>query len=104
MDFWFGPAEVPGVACRLIFGRWQFGVVIQVRAGLSPVKMEARVGEQSGLDEYARVNIIPRAASRSIFGVLYSFVVPNSVVSLQPRSSARIRTTFGLLFEYPVVA
>ena len=53
MDFWFGPADVPGVACRLILGRWQFGVVIPVRAGLSPVRMEARVGEQSGLDEYA---------------------------------------------------
>lgn len=39
------------------------------RAGLSPVSTLARVGEQSGLAEYARVNVIPRAARRSMFGV-----------------------------------
>jgi len=65
-----------------------------VRAGVWPVRIDARVGEQRGLAVYARENVMPRRARRSMFGVRYKLVVPNSVVSLQPRSSARINTTF----------
>ena len=64
-----GPLSL-AVAFSTTFGKWQLGVVIPVRAGLSPVRMLARVGEQSGLEEYARVKVMPRAASRSTFGVL----------------------------------
>ena len=51
-------------------GKWQVGEVMPCRATDCPVKMLARVGEQSGLEEYARVNVIPRAANRAMFGVL----------------------------------
>ncbi|MEY3491474.1 MAG: hypothetical protein RL309_602, partial [Verrucomicrobiota bacterium] len=34
-------------------GRWQTGAVMPVRAGYWPVRMLERVGEQSGLAEYA---------------------------------------------------
>ena len=40
-----------------------------VRAGLSPVKIALRVGEHSGLAEYAWVNVMPRLESRWMFGV-----------------------------------
>ena len=43
--------RLSGVAFSVTLGRWQFGVVMPVRAGLSPVRMADRVGEQSGLDE-----------------------------------------------------
>jgi hypothetical protein len=48
---------------------WQFGTVMPVRAGLSPVSNADRVGEHNGLAEYARVKVIPRFANRSTFGV-----------------------------------
>ncbi len=51
MAFLSGGAAVPGVASSTTCGRWQFGVVMPVRAGLSPVRMAERVGEQSGLAE-----------------------------------------------------
>ena len=41
----------PGVASSTTCGTWQFGVVMPVRAGLRPVRMADRVGEQSGLAE-----------------------------------------------------
>ena len=55
---------------RTTSGTWQFGVVMPVRAGLSPVRTAERVGEHSGLAEYACVKIMPRFARRSTFGVL----------------------------------
>ena len=55
--------------------------------------MLARVGEQIGL-AYALENVMPRLASRWMFGVSYSDVFPYSVVSAQPRSSAKIRMMF----------
>ena len=64
------------------FGKWQPGDVIPCLAGDRPVSMLARVGEHRGLEEYARVNVMPRFARRSMFGVRYSDVVPYSVVSL----------------------
>jgi hypothetical protein len=39
------------VASSTTWGTWQFGVVMPVRAGLRPVRMLERVGEQSGLAE-----------------------------------------------------
>ena len=39
------------VASSTTCGRWQFGVVMPVRAGLRPVRIAERVGEQSGLAE-----------------------------------------------------
>jgi len=51
MDFFDGGADFPVVAARTTAGSWQFGVVIPVRAGLSPVRIAERVGEQSGLAE-----------------------------------------------------
>ena len=51
IDFFDGGAALPGVACRTTWGSWQFGVVMPVRAGLRPVRMLERVGEQSGLAE-----------------------------------------------------
>lgn len=63
-------ADTPGVAFKTTWGRWQFGVVMPVLAGLRPVRIAERVGEQSGLAEYARENVIPRLASRWRFGVL----------------------------------
>jgi hypothetical protein len=67
--FWSGGAFLPVVACKTTLGSWQFGTVIPVRAGLCPVSNADRVGEHNGLAEYARVNVIPRFASRSTFGV-----------------------------------
>jgi hypothetical protein len=69
MTFWSAPADLPGRASSATSGKWQLGVVIPVRAGLSPVRMADRVGEQSGLAEYAREKVIPRRASRSTLGV-----------------------------------
>lgn len=43
--------------------------MMPVRAGLSSVSKADRVGEHSGLAEYAHVKVIPRFASRSTFGV-----------------------------------
>ena len=40
-----------------------------VRCGYLPVRMLARVGEQTGQAAYACVNFIPVAASRSTLGV-----------------------------------
>lgn len=54
IDMLFGAACEPGVATRVTCGRWQFGVVMPVRAGLRPVRMLARVGEQRGLHEDIR--------------------------------------------------
>jgi len=64
------------VACSTTCGTWQFGVVMPVRAGLSPVSTADRVGEHSGLAEYACEKVIPRFARRSMFGVLYNLVCP----------------------------
>ena len=64
-----------GAACftvpfsKMTCGRWQTGAVMPMRAGWRPVRMLARVGEQSGLAEYACVKRIPRAASRWRCGV-----------------------------------
>jgi hypothetical protein len=69
MAFWSGGAFLPVVACKTTCGSWQFGTVMPVRAGLSPVSSADRVGEHNGLAEYARVKVIPRFASRSTFGV-----------------------------------
>ena len=69
MAFWSGAAFVPLVASKTTCGIWQLGVVIPVRAGLSPVRIADRVGEHNGLAEYARVNVIPRFARRSTLGV-----------------------------------
>ena len=44
-------ALVVSDATRATLGKWQLGAVMPIRAGLSPVKRLARVGEQSGLDE-----------------------------------------------------
>ena len=60
---------MPVVACKTTRGSWQFGTVMPVRAGLSPVSSADLGGEHSGLAEYARVNVIPRLASLSTFGV-----------------------------------
>lgn len=51
MDFLSGGDDLPVVASSTTCGRWQFGVVMPVRAGLSPVRIAERVGEQSGLAE-----------------------------------------------------
>ena len=51
----FGDPLTGTVALKTSFGKWRLGDVIPVRAGLSPVSTLARVGEQSGLEEYARV-------------------------------------------------
>ena len=49
-------------------------VCLELAGALSePVMMLARVGEQIGL-AYALENVIPRAASRCMFGVSYSAV------------------------------
>ena len=51
IDFWSGGSGFPGVASSTTGGRWQFGVVMPVRAGLRPVRIAERVGEHSGLAE-----------------------------------------------------
>jgi hypothetical protein len=51
MDFLEGGAAFPWVALRTAWGRWQLGAVRPRRAGLRPVRMLARVGEQRGLAE-----------------------------------------------------
>ena len=76
--------------------RWHPGVVMPTRAGHNPVMMLARVGEHSGLAAYALVNIMPRSARASMFGVLQN-ALPYNDVSRQPRSSARMNNTFGFL-------
>lgn len=49
--FRFGAALSGSVASKTTRGRWQLGVVMPVRAGLSPVSSADRVGEHSGLAE-----------------------------------------------------
>lgn len=57
--------------------------------------MLLRVGEHSGLAEYAFVKSIARLASASRLGVRWK-VLPEQLMSRPPRSSARMNTTFGL--------
>ena len=46
----FGPPAARRFS-SMTFGTWQTGAVMPMRAGARPVRMLARVGEQSGLAE-----------------------------------------------------
>src|SRR5262249_36395770 len=70
--------------------------IAPLRIGSSPVSRAARLGAQLGEATKAWVNVSPAAASRAMFGVGTSFP-PYGEQSAQPRSSARKRTTSGLL-------
>ena len=60
-----------------------------------PVRIPARDGEQTGDEAYACVNLMPLPASESICGVSLKGL-PYAPRSVYPRSSARMKITFGL--------
>jgi hypothetical protein len=55
-----------GIVCRKIWALARIPVLL----GYRPVSIELRLGPHSGNVQYARSKRIPRAASRSMLGVL----------------------------------
>src|SRR5437868_2774013 len=62
--------------------------------GRNPVIKEARDGLHTGAAQYALVNSMPLAASRSMFGVLTSGCPPRQPIQ-SFRSSTAMKRTFG---------
>ena len=62
--------------------------------GRSPVRMLVRDGLHSGLWQWALVNVVPRAASRSMFGV-FTCGWPPSGPTQSLRSSMAMKRTLG---------